>query len=288
MNKYLILLLTVLTPSFFAIPSFADDPTPTPITDAYAAPPRPLKDASENRGIQKALEDNLPGLRSSDKQKRETAISKIHHELPLAVGKAHALPTMVTSKMLSEALIDVYTHTSAKDFSSPLVRRDLIQTVTLYGDDKVAKSFILRLLDNGSNDERTAALAVVGVSGVTGDEIYNKIQDLAKRHVIKSEERTTLLVRTNKERALPEVLKEITSSSDKNLVLYSAWALQEYYRNPSYYSVILPRLKKLDFGKPNTFKDTNGLFWLKADLFAAYVDSAQGEELKSALEFILD
>lgn len=255
--------------------------------DAYAIPSRPSNSEPEDQGIKAAIDRNLSDLRSSDKQKRELAISRIHRDLPLAVGKKHRLPRMETSRKLSEELVNAYAHPPAKDPYSPVARRNIIQTIALYGDDEVAKTFILRLLEKGSADERGAALAVVGVLGVTGADIYDKIQDLAKRRIIKPEERTTLLVRVNKERALPEVLKEVASSRDKKLVLYSAWALQEYYRKPEYYSVILPRLRELDFGKPGTFKNTNGLFWMRADLFAQYVDSAQGTELQLALQFML-
>lgn len=253
---------------------------------SQASARRPASTESENPKIQHMVTEHMGALRMADKLKQEQAVSSLRTGLMLACNANGKLPKMETSKALSESLVAYYNAESNNQSFSSSARRDVIQTITLYGDDVVAKKFVLRILEKGAKEEREAALAVVGMLAVTGDDVYAMIEQLVKRKLIPLRDRTTVLARVNKEKALPEILKDVAASKDREIFLYSAWALLEYYRRPEDYGRILPRIKELRLGEPNSFKNTDGLFWMKADLFAAYLDQVRGEELISALAFM--
>lgn len=246
-----------------------------------------LGDVASEDPIRTVVDKQLPRLRATRKE-REEAIKILDGELMAAWNSGRMRMPAATRKNLSEELTDLYVRTKDADFSHPAIRRGLIYNVVRYGDNEVGKPFILRILDRGTEGERTEALRALGApGGISGPEIYTKVEELARRGVIKQEAKTTYLARIDKARALPQILNEISSTSDKRVFLYNAWALQDYYKRPEDFKKTIPRIKHFGLAKKGSFDGkSNGLFWIDAKLLAAYVDTAQGEDLRLALELM--
>lgn len=240
--------------------------------------------------IQQSLDKNLVQFRSSERTAREAAVRELHEKLTVAANSRNVYPQGEARKRLSQELTQLYTQTKDKDFSDPSLRLGLIYDLTRYGDNEVAKPFILRILDRGSKDERAEALRGLGSpGGISGDDLYAKIEDLARREIITDQAKTTYLARIDNERALTSILREVRSTRDKRKFLYSAWTLQNSYRNPTNYKDILPRLKELGLTQRGSFDGkSDGLFWVNAELLAAYIDIAQGSDLRLALEMMAE
>lgn len=274
MLKKHFLLLTTLAVTLPTAPAFAQD---KPATSAAAI--------STDSEIQKHLDKHLPGLRSKNRGTREAAIRELHQELMKAANLQHKYPQGAARKQLSQDLVNLYRQTKDKDYSHPSIRRGLIYDIVRYGDDVVAKPFVLNLLESGSTEERGEVLRVIGApGGVGGGEVYDKVADLAKRGIVNKESRTTLLARIDKERALPEILNDIDSAQDKMQFISSARTLQNLYQRPDDFKRMLPRLKTLGLDKRGSFKGGNGLFWVDANLLTRYIETAKGADLILALE----
>lgn len=163
----------------------------------------------------------------------------------------------------------------------------MLSLLTKFGDNETAKPLILRTLESGDKAERDEILRVIGASGgISGDDVYDKISDLARRGIVQAEARTTLLVRINKTRARPELLRDLTSNVNNKVFVRSAAALQNYYGDPSDYAKIIPGILQRGLHKEGSYDKGNGLFWINADHFAQYVQSASGDNLKPALEVL--
>lgn len=237
--------------------------------------------------IQKYLDKNLPRLRNMSRQKREDALVELHEELMTAANIRNEYPQGELRKRLTQELIRLYRQTKDRDFSHRSIRLRLIYEIVRYGDDEAGKSFVLGLLETGSNAERSEIFKGLGSpGGIGGDAVYNKIADLAKRGIIKQEIRTALLARVDKNRALVELLSEIDSVQDKAQFLSSARTLQNRYRRPQDYKRIFPRLKTFGLHQRGSFKGGNGLFWIDAELLTSYIDTAKGPDLILALEIM--
>lgn len=240
--------------------------------------------AAEDKDPNALIEENVPKLLDSSNSTREQALSTLLHHLQTAYNKRR-YPTDANKRSLSAGLIRLYQNN--KYSPTGLGRRDLIQGITRYGENEIAKPFVLKLLNDGPQVERDAALAVLGApGGVSGPEFYDKVADLAKRGLINAEGRTTMLARVDKARALAEVIHGVETASDKTQFLYSAWALQDYYRRPEDFKLILPRIKEFGLTGTNSFRGGDGTFWVDADLLAQYTSSAKGKELEIALEIM--
>lgn len=243
-----------------------------------------------NPEIHASIEQSLSKLRVQDKKIREEAIKHLHESLMKAANTRNVYPQGETRKRLSQVLTQLYTQTKDNDFSDPSLRLGLIYDLARYGDNEVAKPFILRVLERGTKDERAEAFRGLGSpGGISGDDLYAKIEDLARRAIITDQAKTTYLARIDNERALTSILKEVRSTRDKRKFLYSAWTLQNTYRNPKNYKDILPRLKELGLTQRESFDGkSDGLFWVNAELLAAYIDIAQGSDLRLALEMMAE
>jgi hypothetical protein len=235
--------------------------------------------------IQQNLDKNLVQFRSSDRKVREAAVRELHEKLTAVANTRSAYPKGESRKKLSQEFTQLYTQTKDKDFDDPSLRLGLIYDLARYGDNEVAKPFILWILDRGNKDERAEALRGLGSpGGVSGDDLYAKIEDLANRKIITDQAKTTYLSRIDKNRALVKILGELRTTKDKRKFLYSAWTLQDSYQRPADFKEILPRLKELGLTQNRSFDGkSDGLFWINAELLATYVDMADGSDLKLAL-----
>ena len=84
-----------------------------------------------------------------------------------------------------------------------------------------------------------------------------------------------------------KILNELRSTKDKRTFLYRAWTLQDSYQRPADFKDILPRIKEFGLTESRSFDGkSDGLFWINAELLAAYIDIAQGPDLKLALEMM--
>lgn len=275
MLKKYFLLLTTLAVNIPAVPAIAQDKPAAPAATAKSTPPE----------IKERLDRNIPRLKN--KAQRESALNELHQELMKAANSEQKYPQGEERKQLSRELVNLYRQTKDKDFSHPSIRRRLIYDIVRYGDNETAKPFAINLLENGTAEERTEVLRVVGApGGVGGAEIYDKVADLANRGVIPKDGRASVLARIDKQRALPEILNDIESAQDKLQFISSARTLQNLYRQPENFKRVLPRLKALGLDKRGSFRGGNGLFWIDAALLTNYVESAKGQELVLALEII--
>lgn len=235
--------------------------------------------------VERFVSANLAGIKSPDKKNREDAISSLRRDLMIAVNQGTYSPRPELKRELSGALVALYTKTSDKDFSHPSIRRGLISAAARFGDNEIAKPFILGILEKGTKEERNEALGVLGVpGGISGPEIYDKVEALVKRGLIPIQARTTYLSRIDKVRALPEVLRDVNSSRDKRIFVHSARVLQNSYRRPEDFKRIIPRIEELGLAESGSFDGkSNGLFWIDAQLLATFVESADGPDLQRVL-----
>jgi hypothetical protein len=245
----------------------------------------PVDSVDTDSEIRKLLAATLPQLRSTELKNQEAAVREIHEKLAIAANTRDAYPHGDEQRRLSEELVRIFKQTRNSDFSDPGVRLGIIYDLARYGDNDVAKPLILSILDRGKKEERAEALRGIGSpGGISGDDLYEKIVELARRGVITNEAKMTYLSRVDKNRALEKILDEIRSTKDRRAFLYAAWTLQDSYHRPSDFKEILPRLKELGLTKDKSFDGKSaGLFWINTDLLAAYVDIAKGNDLKLAL-----
>lgn len=239
-------------------------------------------------GIQSHIDTYLPKFKSADKKIREDSVLGLHKALQSAWNTRGVFPQGATRKQLTQELSHLYTQSENSDFTDAATRARLIYDLARYGDNEVAKPIILRVLDRGSRQDRFEALRGLGSpGGVSGEDLYKKIEELAGRGVITKEAAATYLSRIDKERALTKILQELRTTRDKRTFVYRAWTLQNTYRRPEDFKEILPRINEFGLTKSKSFDGrSDGIFWIDAGLLASYVDMATGADLKLALKMM--
>ena len=241
----------------------------------------------EDSEIQAVINKRLPKLTGTDKKAREAALTELDSELQKTSILERRFPGPKARVQLSRELIAIYNNTTDADFTGPQVRKDIIRMLADNGDKDVVKPFALKLLDRGSDAERKELVTYLGMrTPLTGDEYYDKVVELANKGVLEQKSKDALLASLNKDRALPEITKDVDSAQDKTQFLYAAWALQDYYHRPEDFRRILPRIKEFGLDKPNSFAGGDGIFWIDDKLFEAYIDEARGKDLRLALELM--
>lgn len=239
---------------------------------------------TEDPEIEQCLDKYLPRIVGKDRKEREDALRRLRYDLQDLGNAKRKHPGKRAKKQISQTLIQVYRDTSAKDFDLDGGHTAILGTITQYGDDEIAKPFILNLLENGTDEERGEITRYLGWGrGITGDDVYDKVDELTKRGVLKREMRL-LLPSLNKDRALPEIERTVRSSKDKREFINYARALQEEYRRPDDFKVFLTRIRELGLDKWDGFEGSHGLYWIDPELFAVYLGSATGVDLRLALE----
>lgn len=234
------------------------------------------------------ISDNIAGLSSLLPATRQTAFQELSFKLSVAYNKRR-YPTAENKKLLSTALVKY----SKSMLTSSSERRDVLQAITKYGENSVAKPYIMGVLNSNDKADRDAVLAVLGApGGISDDELYDKVEELAKNGAIKSEARTTMLARVDKPRALKEIIKDLETTKDKEHFVYSAWALQDYFRDPANYRYIVPRLKEFGLESDGrimnkSFKGGSGIGWMDGELFSQYIESAPEAEAKRAFDIMV-
>lgn len=228
----------------------------------------------------KTIQDNLPGLKSRSEQ----AFSTVYQKLMFSYNEQR-FPTDENKQLLSRELIKFY-----ESSGSPKER--IVEALAKYGDNQYAKPFILKVLAGSNGGERDSALRMLGApGGVSGPELYDKVKELANKGQIKSEGRTTMLARVDKKRAFAEIIADLKTTKDKEHFIYSAWALQDYYRDPDNYRYIVPRIKEFGIASDGrvmnkSFRGGSGIGWMNADLFGQYIEKAPKARAKEAFDIM--
>lgn len=242
----------------------------------------------EDSGIQAVINKRLPKLTGTDKKAREAALTELDSELQKTNILERRFPGPKARVQLSRELITIYNNTTDADFTDPQVRKDIIRLLADNGDKDVVKPFALKLLDRGSDAERKELVTYLGMrTPLTGDEYYDKVVELVGKGVLPQKMKDGLLARLNKDRALPEVEKDLDSAQDKEQFLAAARILQNYYRRPEDFKRFLPRIKEFGLDKPNSYAGGDGIFWIDPEVYAAYINSAAGSDLRLALELLV-
>lgn len=247
-----------------------------------------IKNADLNPDPNEVIETFLPKLQGSRGEGWDTAFRTLLMKLSFAYNKRN-FPTEENKARLSKELIRLYQGDPKPDDSRA---GELLRALTKYGDNQIAKPFILKLMMGPIEKERTEILRVLGApGGISGPEIFDLVKQLGDSGIINSEGRTTMLARVDRERALPEILKELKTTNDKNLFVYSAWALQTYYNKAENFKFIVPRLQEFGLASDGivmnkSFKGGSGIGWVNADLFSEYVENAPPSEVKRAFEIM--
>ena len=239
----------------------------------------------KNVEAEACIERELPKLDAGTDEDRLKALVSLDGSLRrLANRRAH--PRMDSRRRLAKELMRLYEKASADSTQGSRIRDTIAQMLTSYGDDTIARPAILNILDHGTKIQRDRVLATLGTPGaLSGPEFYSKIDELVAKGSIKESHRTTFLARIDKEKALPEILKVLKVSNDKESVLYAAWALQDYYQRPGDFALILRRVKEVGLDKSYD-KRGDGLFWVNRELFSKYIAEASGDDLTLALDLV--
>lgn len=243
--------------------------------------------SQEDSVIREAVNSSLGRMRHANKEEREKALRELQSKLSSRWNADHVRAQPATRRIVAQELIRLYKESNEKDFSTPAVRQRILQTITLHGDDVVAKQFVLKILDKGTAIERREVLAVLGTGTVSGDDVYDKLEDMFRRGALDRSGRATMLARVSRQRALPEVLKEIKTTRDPQIFIYASRTLQDTYRRPEDYGLTLPKLVELGLQKRGSYKGGNGLFWINSSLLGTYLETAEGQDLRTALEVLV-
>lgn len=232
----------------------------------------------------KTIQEYLPRLDNGTRAECDKAFGELEQKLSFAYNKDN-FPTDENKQKLSLGLIKYYGR-NILFRSTP--RNLIVEALAKYGDNQHAKPFILNVLDGSDAGEQDSALRMLGApGGVNGPEFFGKVKQLAVKRKIKSQAIPTFLIRANKELALPGILEDLRTTKDKETFIYTAWPLQDYYRDPDNYRYIVPRLK--EFGlvsdgilNNKSFRGGNGIGWIDADMFSQYIEKAPQSEAKEA------
>lgn len=232
----------------------------------------------------KTIQEYLPRLDNGTRTERDKAFGELEQKLSFAYNKNN-FPSDENKQKLSLGLIKYYGRTILFR-STPRIL--IVEALAKYGDNQHAKPFILNVLDGSDTGEQDSALRMLGApGGVSGPEFFGKVKELAVKRQIESRAIPTFLIRANKELALPGILEELRTTKDKETFIYTAWPLQDYYRDPDNYRYIVPRLKEFGLASDGilsnkSFRGGNGIGWIDADMFSQYIEKAPQPEAKEA------
>jgi hypothetical protein len=237
----------------------------------------------------KAIQEYIPRLQSGTRDMRDKAFGELFQKLMFAYNKDN-FPTDGNKQKLSLGLIKFY----ESNFIVRSTPRNLIvEALAKYGDNQFAKPFILNVLDGSNDDEQNAALRMLGApGGVSGPEFFDKVKQLAAKRKIKSQAIPTFLARANKEMARPGLIEDLKTTKDQENFIYTAWALQDNYRDPANYRYIVPRLKEFGLASDgrimnHSFRGGSGIGWIDPDLFSQYVETATNSLDKEAFGIMI-
>ncbi|MFA5161410.1 MAG: HEAT repeat domain-containing protein [Elusimicrobiales bacterium] len=236
-------------------------------------------DKPEDPEIEAIISEQLPKIKKARGSDKIQELAKLQINLQLVDGRRGKLPLQKTKKTLSRELIAMYEGITGADDISTGIKEDILDLISKYGDTEYAKPFLMGMLEQTTYQQRAMILRSAAGRALSGKDVYDEVESLAKRGMIDNGWHYFLLMDIDKARALPMINEVVDTTKDKNLFYYAAWRLQDTCRNPQDFKRFIHRVKELGMSVPR-------LSWVNKDLLAAYIDSSQGEELFLALEFL--
>lgn len=271
--------------ALLGLESFANDVSPEQRQKNLAELAEKILASGElNPDPNKTIQEYIPRLQRGTRAMRDKAFGELSQKLMFAYNKGN-FPTDDNKQKLSLGLIKFY---ESNVIVRSIPRNRIVEALAKYGDNQYAKPFILNVLDGSDASEQDAALRMLGApGGVSGPEFFGKVKQLAANRKIESRAIPTFLIRANKEMALPGILEDLRATQDKETFIYTAWPLQDYYRDPDNYRYIVPRLKEFGLASDGilsnkSFRGGNGIGWIDADMFSQYIEKAPQAEAKEA------
>lgn len=250
-----------------------------PISSGWAQP----QGEREDPEIEQAVRKNLPVIEVGSGEERKKAIHDLRENL-MRRGWHKASPKSASRKQLSRSLLAAFKKMEeSKENQGP--KGEIVEVLVRYGDNETAKEPILRILDDGPEYLRQRVLANFSArTGLSGDDLFTKVDELHKKGSIDLFQKLASQRSLDEARTLPEVQRIVREAKDKRTFKEVAEILQSYER-PEAMRDILPRLKELGLDKKYDSRG-DGLFWIDSRLLAAFMESAEGNDLIQALEFL--
>lgn len=142
-----------------------------------------------------------------------------------------------------------------------------------------AKEFVLKVMTDGPQDLREAAVARVGSPrGVRGPSVYAKVRELGDKGLIPDELLPSALRRTGGLKAREALVTLMKSTDSVKLIAGCAIALQDY-RDPALMGEVLERLEQT-----GRLESGAKMPWISAALLDAHMKTAERAQFRRGLE----
>jgi len=244
--------------------------------------------AAEHPDIEKIVSDGLRTLETGDTDQRRAALHSLEYDLRDIGNKTHVYPNDETRMRLSSSLAPLYQKWSQDRPQYSIELGHIVNVLAANGNESV-KPLLLEILASAPDKEKRPVLFFLGRHPhLRGDDVYKKTEDLIRQGVISWEGKYTFLARIDSGRARGEILNVIQKSTDAPVVMFAARALQDEYRQPNDYQIIIPRLYSLGLDRYDAFRGGDGLFWIDNELLSQHIHSAKGEHLIWVLKLVAE
>ncbi len=141
-----------------------------------------------------------------------------------------------------------------------------------------SKAFVLKVMDEGPQDLRETAVALVGTPrGVRGPAVYAKVRELGDKGLVPDELLPSALRRTGGLKARDTLVALMKSTDSAKLVSGCAIALQDY-RDPSLMGDVLERLDQT-----GRLESAGKMPWISAALLDSYMKGADRPSFRRGL-----
>lgn len=227
--------------------------------------------------------NSLSSIESSSGSGRYAAAGKLGNDLSDALNKGVRMSDGVRERVCS-GLIAVYRGLgpSREDVGT---KQEIVAIETGHCTSISAKQFIFHVMETEPDPIRRFVLTYLGdPDGLRDDEMYSKLDEWSAKGYMKKSARPAYWVRMKGRRAVPDILKVLNSTQDREEVLYAAWALQGVGSIEDM-KVAYRKAKEVHLDKP--IQDApDGLYWVKDKHLIEYVRSVDGDDLKNILQLM--
>lgn len=225
----------------------------------------------------------LSSIESSSKSRRYETTGQLGNDLSEAFNKGVRM-TNDTRERLCSGLIAVYQGLGAskEDLGT---KQEIVAIETAHCTSASSKQFIFRVMETEPDSVRRFVLTYLGdPDGLRDEELYSKMDEWSAKGFMKKSARPTYWVRMKGRGAVPDILKTINATQDREEVLYAAWALQGV-GSVEDMKVAYRKARQVHLDKP--IQDApDGLYWVKDKFLIEYVRSVDGDDLKDILQLM--
>lgn len=160
----------------------------------------------------------------------------------------------------------------------------IIEIIGVTDNSQEARDFFKDIIENGTDKNQRMALLRITPTGVSGDDIYNKVNDLVRQGRLKRGDALGPLKRASPDRAIREISDFVKTASDLDEFIGAGRLLSSYNRAELMEPVVV-RYEEMRKKWKGDYRN-NPAYAVKTKLLVELAGLKEGAQLKTVLEML--